>query len=54
MNAADNGELELSEGSIYKFCKKLAKVSETSILNLDAEMLNQEVAATDVWSRWIQ
>lgn len=47
LNAAGNGELELSEGSIYGFCKKLAKVSETSILNLEAEMLNQEVVATD-------
>ena len=47
LNAAGNGELELSEGSIYGFCKKLAKVSETSILNLEAGMLNQEVVATD-------
>lgn len=47
LNAAGNGELGLSEGSIYGFCKKFAKVSERSILNLEAEMLNQEVVATD-------
>ncbi len=47
LNAAGNGELELSEGSIYGFCKKLAQVSETSILNLESEMLNQKVVATD-------
>ena len=47
LNAASNGELELSEGSIYGFCKKLAQVSETSISNLETEMLNQKVVATD-------
>lgn len=47
LNAAGNGELDLSEGSIYGFCKKLAKFSEASISNLETEMLNQEVVATD-------
>ena len=47
LNAAGNGELDLSEGSIYGFCKKLAKVSEASISNLETEMLNQKVVATD-------
>lgn len=47
LNAAGNGELGLSEGSVYGFCKKMAKASETSILNLEEEMLNQAVVATD-------
>ncbi len=47
LNTAGNGELDLSEGSIYGFCKKLAKFSEASISNLETEMLNQEVVATD-------
>ena len=47
LNAAGNGELDLSEGSIYGFCRKLAQASETSISNLETEMLNQEIVATD-------
>lgn len=47
LNAASNGELQLSEGSIYGFCKKLGKASEASIMNLEAELLNQKVVATD-------
>lgn len=47
LNAAGNGELELSEGSIYGFCGKFAKLSETSILNLENKMINRNVVATD-------
>lgn len=47
LDAAGNGELGLSEGSIYGFCKKSAGNSETSILNLEARLLNQAVVATD-------
>ena len=47
LNAASDGELELSEGSIYAFCKKLEKVSAASIMNLETELLNQKVVATD-------
>ena len=47
LNAAGKGELGLSEGSVYGFCKKLGKLSETSIRNLETELLNQEVVATD-------
>ena len=47
LNAASGGELGLSEGSIYGFCKKLGKVSAASIMNLEAELLNQKVVATD-------
>ena len=47
LNAAGNGELGLSEGSIYGFCKKLGEVSRASIRNLETELLNQKVVATD-------
>lgn len=47
LNAASNGELELSEGSVYSFCKRFAKASETSIRNLENKLLLQEVVATD-------
>ena len=47
LNAAGKGELELSEGSVYGFCKKLASVSQTSISNLENGLLNQKVVATD-------
>lgn len=47
LNAASSGELGLSEGSIYAFCKKLEKVSAASILNLETGLLNQNVVATD-------
>ena len=47
LNSAGNGELDLSEGSIYAFCRKLAQASETSISNLETEMLNHKIVATD-------
>ncbi len=47
LNAAGNGKLGLSEGSIYGFCKKLGNVSGASIRNLETELLNQRVVATD-------
>ena len=47
LNAASNGELELSEGSVYGFCKKFASVSQTSLQNLETHMLNKNVVATD-------
>lgn len=47
LNAASNGELGLSEGSVYGFCRKFAKVSEKSIQNLENRLLNQNVVATD-------
>ncbi len=47
LNAAGKGELELSEGSVYGFCKKLASVSQTSISNLENGLLNHKVVATD-------
>lgn len=47
LNAAGNGELGLSEGSVYGFCRKFAKASEESIVRLEQELLNQGVVATD-------
>lgn len=35
LNSVGNGELNLSEGSIYDFCKKMENVSVTSIINLE-------------------
>lgn len=35
LNAAGNGEINLSEGSIYGFCKKFSKLSEASIQHLE-------------------
>ena len=47
LNAAGNGELGLSEGSIYGFCRKFAEASETSIRHLEEKLLIQDVVATD-------
>ena len=47
LNAAGNGELELSEGSVYGFCKKLSECAQTSIEHLENDLLNQNVVATD-------
>lgn len=33
--------------SVYSFCKRFAKASEASILNLENKLLNQAVVATD-------
>ncbi len=40
LNAASNGELELSEGSVYSFCRNFAQSLEKSISNLKNELLN--------------
>ena len=47
LNAASNGELGLSEGTVYGFCKKLGNLSAASITKLETELLNQKVVATD-------
>lgn len=47
LNAAGNGKLGLSEGSVYGFCKSFAKASEASILNLENQLMDQAVVATD-------
>lgn len=47
LNAAGNGELDLSKGSIYGFCRKFAGASETSIRHMEERLLTQDVVATD-------
>lgn len=47
LNAAGGDVLELSEGSIYGFCKKMEENSAKIIQQLEAELLNRPVAATD-------
>lgn len=47
LNAASKDTLELSDGSIYGFCKKLAQTAKESIRNLESSLLNQSVVATD-------
>ncbi len=47
LNAAGNGELDLSEGSVYGFCRKLAGAAGTSIRHLEEGLLIQDVVATD-------
>lgn len=47
LNAVSGDGLDLSEGSVYHFCKNFAERSETSIMHLEEELLNQSVVATD-------
>ena len=47
LNAAGGDALELSEGSIYHFCKKLSLNSAESIAHLEETLSNQAVVATD-------
>lgn len=47
LNTSRNGELGLSEGSVYGFCRKFAEMSEESILHLEGKLLAQNVVATD-------
>lgn len=47
LNAASGDILELSDGSVYGFCKKFAQNAAESIRNLESSLLNQPVVATD-------
>lgn len=47
LNAAGGDVLELSEGSVYGFCKKMEENSAKIIQQLEAELLNRSVVATD-------
>lgn len=47
LNAAGGGELKLSEGSIYGFCKRFAQDSQADIQRLESKLLCQEAVATD-------
>lgn len=47
LNAVSGGMLDLSEGSVYHFCQDFSKKAEASIAQVEEELLNQPVAATD-------
>lgn len=47
LNAAGNGELGLSDGSVYRFCKCFSVKAQESISHLEEELLNQVVVSTD-------
>lgn len=47
LNAAGDGEIGLSAGSVYGFCRKFAGQAGESILRLEEELLNQNAVATD-------
>lgn len=47
LNSASGDVLDLSEGSIYSFCKKLAENAAESISHLESDLLNEAAVATD-------
>lgn len=47
LNAISGNRIELSEGSVYGFCRKFAKESGVFVEHLENELLNQNVVATD-------
>lgn len=47
LNDASEGCLELSEGSVYGFCRKFSDLAKTEIEKLNEHLLNQPVVATD-------
>lgn len=47
LNAAGNGELGLSDGSVYRFCKVFSEKAQESLSHLEEELLFQEVVSTD-------
>lgn len=47
LNSASEDVLELSERSIYSFCRRLAENAAESIAHLESSLLNQAAVATD-------
>ena len=47
LNGAGKGELGLSEGSVYNFCRCFGKKAEVEVAKLEEEQLNQEVVCSD-------
>lgn len=47
LNAAGDGELGLSAGSVYSFCRKFAERAGASVLHLQDVLLGHDVVATD-------
>lgn len=47
LNAAGNGELGLSDGSVYRFCSVFSEKAQESLSHLEEELQNQAVVSTD-------
>lgn len=47
LNAASNGQMNLSDGSVYRFCKVFSDRAEKSLAYLEETLLNQAVVSTD-------
>lgn len=47
LNAAGDGELGLSNGSVYRFCNIFSEKAKNSLEHLKEELLNQTVVSTD-------
>lgn len=47
LNAAGNGELGLSDGSVYRFCKAFSDRAQESLSHLEEKLLIQAVVSTD-------
>ena len=47
LNDASDGCLELSEGSVYGFCRKFSDLSKKEIHKLEEHLMDQPVVATD-------
>lgn len=47
LNAAGNGQMGLSDGSIYRFCQVFSERAQESLAHLEERLLNEEVVSTD-------
>ena len=47
LNAAGHGQLGLSDGSVYRFCKGFSERAQESLAHLEERLLNQKVVLTD-------
>lgn len=47
LNAAGGNVLELSQGSVYHFCKTFSRNAQESIMHLEEDLLNHRVVMTD-------
>ena len=46
LNAAGYGQLGLSDGSVYRFCKGFSERAQESLAHLEERLLNQKVVLT--------
>lgn len=47
LNGLGGGDLKLSEGSVYGFCRRFVEKEERDLKRLEERLLNQEVVSTD-------